>query len=129
MSIRKTPQRPGDGFTLVEILVALAILGTGVVMLIESHYAALRLFSNADEEALMQNLLARALGQAEHEVLAGTLEGSGDFGKRFPEYSYSFSSDPLEEDIPIRYFEVTAKVNGPIDSREMSVLVMDVVPR
>ena len=114
------------GFTLIEVMVAVAILGSSLLILLETHYAALRLFNEAREETLMQQFLERVMGEAEVEVLAGNLTGSGDFGKRYPEYTFSFEAMPAGEDQMIPLYDVTVTVDGPTDSRSMEMVVFSV---
>ncbi len=117
--------REQDGFTLLEIVVALGILATAMVILLESHYASLRLFDSAQEIAIMDNLLEHAIAASEREVLAGTLNGEGDFGRRLPEYSFSFSATQVnEEDLP-GLLEVSVTVNSPAGGREMVYFAFD----
>lgn len=110
------------GFTLVEIMVAIAIIGTALLVLLDSHYAALNLFNTAREEVIMQSCIERATGEAEVQVLAGQLSGSGDFGKKFPDYSYSFTAQVSgQEYVPI--YGVTVSVQGPLETKEVQMLV------
>lgn len=115
--------RHDGGFTLMEIMAAVAILGTGLLVLLDSHYAALRLFNDTREAVLMQGFLERTLGQAEVEVMTNKLEGSGDFGKRYPDYSFSFTAQPLQEEDETPLFLVLVTVKGPGDTRSMEMLV------
>ena len=115
--------RRDGGFTLIEIMAAVAILGTGLLVLLDAHYAALRLFNDTREAVLMQGFLERALGQAEVEVMMNQLEGSGDFGKRYPGYSFSFTAQPLQEGDETPLFLVLVTVKGPADTRTMEMLV------
>ena len=110
------------GFTLIEVVVALAILGTGMVILLEAQYASLTLFDSAQQEATMSIFLESVIGEAEREVLAGNTEGEGDFGGRFPDYRYTFKANQPDEDNAPGLFEVLVEVHGPIDSREMKFL-------
>jgi prepilin-type N-terminal cleavage/methylation domain-containing protein len=110
------------GFTLVEIIVAIAIIGTALLVLLDSHYAALDLFNNTREEVMMQNFVERAMGEAEVQVLSGQLSGSGDFGKKFPDYSYSFTAQISgEQYIPI--YGLNVSVQGPLETKEVQMLV------
>ncbi len=90
--------RQQAGFTLLEIVAALAILGGALLVLMDMHYGSMRLFDGARQAVIMQSLAERALGRAEMEVAAGKLEGSGDFGKRYPDYSYTFQATPITPD-------------------------------
>jgi prepilin-type N-terminal cleavage/methylation domain-containing protein len=94
MKVRRTQA----GFTLLEVVAALAILGGALLVLVDMHYGSMRLFDGARQAVIMQSLTERALGRAEMEVMAGKLEGSGDFGKRYPDYSYTFQATPMTPD-------------------------------
>jgi prepilin-type N-terminal cleavage/methylation domain-containing protein len=112
------------GFTLIEILVALVLLGMTAVVLLDAHYGSMRLFTDMRDEVLMQGFLERALGQAEVDVMTGTLTGTGTFGKRYPDYSYSYTAQLLGEADSVPLYTVTASVTGPEDeTQSMTVLV------
>ncbi|GMV99081.1 MAG: hypothetical protein AMXMBFR84_02200 [Candidatus Hydrogenedentota bacterium] len=106
----RTPHRRERGFTLVEILVALSILAGSLFILLETHYAGLNARVTLREKALVQGLQAKAMGVAETDVLAGTLTGEGDFGKRYPEFTYDFEAATIGESLPGLY-EVVVRVN------------------
>jgi len=120
--------RQEGGFTLIEIMAAVAILGMSLFMLLDAHYAALRLFNDTQEATLLQGFLERALGQAEVEVMMNLREGSGDFGKRYPDYSYSFTAQPVQEEDETPLFLVLVTVTGPTDTRSMEMLVYKLTP-
>lgn len=113
-----------QGFTLIEVMLALAILGSALFVLLDGHHAALRLFQQAQDEATTRSLMERALAMAEVELLAGNLEGSGDFGKRYPEHTFSFAAEQIgDEELPLYQLAVT--VEGPGESHEMTLFVYD----
>lgn len=85
------------GFTLIEVIIALAILGTGMVVLLESHFGSLMLFSEAQDAALVEILSKQGTALAEVEILTGEDSGSGDFGEAYPDYSYEFSALIIDE--------------------------------
>ena len=103
-----------EGFTLVEVLVSLAILGTAFFALLEAHYAGLRLYDSAWEEATLRGLTQQVLGLAELEVQAGNLSGEGDFGKRYPDYGYSFTAEADEEN-DLGFYSVAVTVVTPAE--------------
>ena len=111
------------GFTLIEVLVALSLFGLTAVVLLDAHYGAMRLFTDTRDEVLMQGFLERALGQAEVEVMTGALNGAGTFGKRYPDYSYTYTAQLMGvESIPL--YTVTVSVTGPEgDAKTMTELV------
>ena len=114
-----------EGFTLIEIMVAIAIIGTSLMILLDAHYNAMILFANARDEALMQGFLERVLGQAEVDLLAGNLEGSGDFGERYPGYSFSYTAQPVDKEQTVPLFEIVVNVQGPDEDRSMNLIVFN----
>ncbi len=108
----RNPQSPTAGFTLIEIMVALAILGMSAMVLLDAHYNALRLHADTRDQVLAQQFLEEAMGQAELQVAAGTLTGSGTFGKQYPDCSYSFVGQPSGAQQGIPLYEVVVSVKG-----------------
>ncbi|MBI4559408.1 MAG: prepilin-type N-terminal cleavage/methylation domain-containing protein [Candidatus Hydrogenedentes bacterium] len=114
-----------SGFTLMEIMVALAILGGALIVILNTHYAALRASDQTRDLVVERNLLERALGQAEVDVLAGNLTGDGDFGKRFESYRYRYDAQPMGEEEGIGLYSVVVVLEGPAEPQEMSFLVFN----
>lgn len=115
----RDPERGGvSGFTLIEVLIAVAILGSALFILLEAHYMALRANTELRDEVMLRNLTAQAMGIAETEVCAGTFTDSQDFGKRYPDFSYSFDAQAVGEEYPALY-EVLVTVEGPNVKREV----------
>ena len=50
------------GFTLIEILMALALLGTAAIVLLNAHYGAMRLFMDTRDEVVLEGFMEQALG-------------------------------------------------------------------
>lgn len=111
------------GFTLIEIMVALAILATGLIILLDSHYGSLRLFSAAQDEMTRQSLLQEAMGLAEVGVLTGQLTGNDDFVRQYEGYTYSYSAELLDPTQGIPLYHVLVTVNGP--DNESSTMEMN----
>ena len=105
--------RDRQGFTLIEIMAALAILGIALFILMESHYGALNLHAIMEEEVIMRHFLESTAGKAEVAILQGTLTESGDFGARFPDYSWSYEGARVEEGGGMELFDVSVTVTGP----------------
>ncbi|MCC6154361.1 MAG: prepilin-type N-terminal cleavage/methylation domain-containing protein [Candidatus Hydrogenedentes bacterium] len=85
-----------DGFTLIEVMIALAILGTSLFVLLDMHYNAVQVQTRLDNEVRVRNLLSLASGISEVEVAAGNLSGSEEFGDRYPGWGYSFDAEEFD---------------------------------
>ncbi len=118
-------KRRADGFTLIEVLVALGLLGLAVFVLLESHYGALSLFTDAEEEGLADLVINQAVAHAESEILSGKPQGGGDLGAHFPDYSYTFEAHQANATETPGLFEVTVTVTGPDLERRINYLVYD----
>lgn len=113
------------GFTLIEIVIALAILSTALFVLIQAHYASLNLYEYSRDATIVNNLMRQAVGMAEVEVLAGNLTGGDEFGRRYPGYKYSFDAQPIGDDPGVMLYDVTVRIEGDETSHEMHLLVYD----
>lgn len=114
-----------QGFTLIEVLAALAILGTGLFILLDSHFTTLNLFVATRETVITRHLVERAIGEAEISVMSGVLTGGDEFGMRYPDFSYTFEAiEPQPEALP-KFYEVRVTVEGPEDSEEITFLLFD----
>ena len=119
------PHKHNSGFTLIEVMVALAILGMAVIVLMDTHFTSLRLLDDARNEAIMMEFVESALGQSELGVISGKLTGSGNFGKRNPDYKYTYSaSQSSTSKSSSSLYEVTVTITGPEeDVRTYKMLV------
>lgn len=103
------------GFTLLEVVVALAILGTSMFVLLQTHLNALSARDRQQTKVTMNHLIVQALGRAELEIATGTLSGSDDFGDRWDGYSYEFDAQYFGESYPNLY-EITVRITTPDDA-------------
>jgi prepilin-type N-terminal cleavage/methylation domain-containing protein len=87
----------GDaGFTLIEIMIALAILGMSLFVLLDMHYNAVHVQNRLENEVKVRNLISLASGMSEVEIAVGTLKDSQEFGDRYPGWRYSFDAQEVE---------------------------------
>lgn len=116
----------GDaGFTLLEVLIALAILGGAMIILLESHYATMQLFSTTQDAAIEEMLMQQGTALAETEILSGEESGDGDFGESHPDYSYSYEARFLDDVELPGLLEVDFELRGPFESRQFTFRLYD----
>lgn len=112
-------RRGRAGFTLVEILVALTILTGSMFVLVNTHYSALNLHLMTAEQVDARVLLESTVGRAEMALAGKELSGGGDFGSRYPGYSWTYEAQEMggEEGSPLLsdtvFYKVTAMLTGP----------------
>ncbi|NLV44221.1 MAG: prepilin-type N-terminal cleavage/methylation domain-containing protein [Candidatus Hydrogenedentes bacterium] len=112
-------RRGRAGFTLVEILVALTILAGSMFVLVNTHYSALNLHLMTAEQVDARVLLESTVGRAEMALAGKELSGGGDFGSRYPGYSWTYEALEMggEEGSPLLsdtvFYKVTATLTGP----------------
>jgi prepilin-type N-terminal cleavage/methylation domain-containing protein len=109
--------KPSSGFTFLEILVALAILGASFTVLLAAHASAVR------QEAAARRLMTATL--LAREILTETEVGdppdlgsdSGDFGDAFPGYAW-------ERDVETVILPIDTSLDLPMDKlREVRLRV------
>ena len=96
MSNRHSRRSDNEGFTLIEIMIALAILGMSLFVLLDMHYNAVQVQTRLENEVRVRNLLSLASGISEVEIAAGNVNGSEEFGDRYPGWSYSFDAEEFD---------------------------------
>jgi prepilin-type N-terminal cleavage/methylation domain-containing protein len=117
--------KPGAGFTLLEVLTALAILGSAVFVLLDAHYAALRLHTSIYDEVMLRRLMEQAAAAAEVKVMIGELQGSEEFGPRFPEFQYAWEAVLAGEDELIPLYTVNVRIAGPDVQEDLTFYAFD----
>lgn len=115
--------RSTAGFTLMEVVVAMALLSVSAVILLESHYASLELTADAQEIATQNRLLEAAVSYAQIQTIAGETRGDGEFGDLYPGFAYEFSADEVENDNNSGLYRVEVVFTTPTDTMEHSFFV------
>jgi general secretion pathway protein I len=123
---RGGPTRAAAGFTFLELLVSLAILGSAFVILLSAHTSAARLESRA-RRLMTASLLARQIVTDTELNGVPDLGGDdGDFGEEFPEYAWERNVATPDLPIPITsvdvrevHIQVTWPDRGGTDSMDL----------
>ena len=122
---RKHRINRNGGFTLIEITIALAILGTGLFVLLQNQFVTLNLIGMAHEAAGVDMILDQAIAMTESDILTGEESGDGDFGDQFPDYSYKYTTEFIEDlELP-GLMEVELIIYGPGLEEEIKFRVYD----
>lgn len=113
------------GFTLIEVLCAVTILGVALFVLLGSQWSSLNIHSIMNEEVTLGQLVETIAGKAEIGVLEGTLNDSGDFGTRYPDYTWTYDAEVSGEsdDPENQLYEVRLSVQGPQSNKELTLFV------
>ena len=111
-------QKPASGFTLLEVLIAMAIMAIVLVSVYRMHSQTLtmatatRFYTQAP--LLAQSKMAQ-LEASSSELVSGD---SGDFGEKFPGYGWSVSTEAVSSEAlgegaeNLKRIDVTVTLNG-----------------
>lgn len=132
-SSTRRPDRGSEGFTLLEVLVALTILGMSFATLLAIFSQALASERNRDRafaaRTLAQSLMAQTL--AAQSVDEGTLAGHTDDGLswqvRIEPYG-SRSGEPAEG-LEAARVSTTVRWSGAINAQSLTLATLRVIPR
>jgi type II secretion system protein I len=98
------------GFTLIEILIALAILSVAGITLVESNTVSMHLWNRHRETVIVRQLLERKMAEAEVNALSGSKSDSGEFEGVHSGYTWDVESRPFEEQ---SLYELTCTITTP----------------
>jgi general secretion pathway protein I len=91
-------RRTASGFTLLEVMVAMAIMAIVLVSVYRMHSQTLTMNTAARFYTQAPLLAQSKLAQLE-AASSGIIEGdSGDFGDKFPGYTWSISADEVSSE-------------------------------
>ncbi|RME00143.1 MAG: prepilin-type N-terminal cleavage/methylation domain-containing protein [Deltaproteobacteria bacterium] len=96
-AMRRPPRalRRREGFTLLEVMIALLILGTGLAVLIENNAASLKIHAITRRMTVVTQLARMKMAEIEIDDELDEGFESGDFGPDFPGYRWEY--DAAEE--------------------------------
>lgn len=94
--IRRYPQ---TGFTLMEVMVALAILAIALTSIYRLHSQTLTMSYQARFYNQAPLLAEAKLSEMERQGIKDSADNSGDFGERFPNYSWKTRIEEVSSDL------------------------------
>jgi general secretion pathway protein I len=92
-------QPPADGFTLMEVMVALAILAIALTSIYRLHSQTLAMSFQARFYSLAPLLAQTKLSEVERQGLKQSADDSGDFGDSYPGYHWSVNIEEVSSDL------------------------------
>jgi type II secretion system protein I len=115
------------GFTLLEVLVAVAIAGMAIVMLLQAHSGSMALYEECREMVIAQHLIRELISGIEVSGYPGDIEQEGKDKERFPGFSWLLTCKMLGESVPGVY-EVTVTIKGPVEEYRVVTHFMENAP-
>jgi len=93
-----------NGFTLVEVMVAVVVLGIGIASVLSLIGQATKAISTSRGIMIQTGLARLAMVEIENQYWqknADDIDTSGDFGDDFPNYSYEVEIiEDIDEEVP-----------------------------
>ena len=102
-----------SGFTLVEVLVALSLLGVSMFVLLTAHWNSIMAFTETREDAELKLLTDQAIAAAEMRALTGEKQGVGEFGEEYEGFSYRFETSDVDRNELPGLMKVSVTVERP----------------
>ncbi len=110
-SDRRDHVSPGTAaFTLLEIVVAVAVLGVGLAAVLHSFSVSARGLEGIRSLTTATNLAQAKMTELEETPEIEKGESSGDFGEEFPGYSWEAETASVDEEE--LFFRIKVRVNG-----------------
>jgi general secretion pathway protein I len=94
---RQTPNlRQARGFTLLEVMVAMAILAIALVGILKANVQSLQVMADSRTRTTLALLAAGKLAEVEAVGVAEWNEFQGDFGREYPRVTWRVEVEPTE---------------------------------
>ncbi len=106
---RVSRRSSSGGFTLLEVLIALAILSIAGLALVEAHLGSMHLWGRYRESVEARQLLQWRIAEAQLEGFSGVKHEEGEFEGRFTGYRWEIESNQLEQAL----YEIVCTVTAP----------------
>ena len=109
--------RSSNGFTLLEIMVAISIIATVLVTVYRMHAQTISMNFISRFQTTAPMLAKKVLTEIETKTVDDLVDDSGDFGKEFSDYKWQVSVKEVESDAlgeiakDLKQIEVTVSLN------------------
>ena len=109
-----------QGFTLLEVLVAVAILAIAMVAILKANVQNLDALTTSRETTTASLLAASKLAEIEAAGVANWGELQGDFGEDYPEYTWQVETSSTEVE-GLERIAVIVQRGGGVTGREVRI--------
>lgn len=92
----------GRGFTLLEVMVAVAILAIALVAILKANVQSLDTLIETKERTTVSMLAASKMAEVEAVGAADWSEFQGDFGEDYPDFTWRVETAPTEVERLVR---------------------------
>ena len=108
------------GFTLIEVLVAVAILAIAMVAILKANVQNLDALTKSRETTTASLLAASKLAEIEAAGVASWVESQGDFGEDYPEFTWQVETTSTEVE-GLERIAVIVQRSGGVAGREVRI--------
>ena len=109
-----------SGFTLIEVLVAVAILAIAMVAILKANVQNLDALTKSRETTTASLLAASKLAEIEAAGVANWGESQGDFGEDYPEFTWQVETTSTEVE-GLERIAVIVQRSGGVAGREVRI--------
>ncbi len=122
--MKKSERTSSAGFTLLEVMVAVAITGGAIVMLLHAHSTSMALHERCRSMLVAQHLIRELISEIEVIGYRGDVVEAQDVSNQYPGFKWSREVLMLGEDMPGVY-EVTVVITTPVDKYVVMTHLME----
>ena len=112
--LKKYSNKYGHGFTLLEVMFALSLIGISLTVLLASQSQGLSLANEAKFHTTASLLAQQRMAEIEMENINDIVSASGDFGEDYPGYQWELNVDkatlPDLSDTDIPFVKLDLKI-------------------
>jgi prepilin-type N-terminal cleavage/methylation domain-containing protein len=112
--MKKGKSASSTGFTLLEVMVAVAITGGAIVMLLHMHSTSMALHERCRSMLIAQHLIRELIAELEVVGYPGDVEQEQDISDKYPGFKWQRTCRMVGQDMPGVY-EVTVVITSPVE--------------